>query len=116
MIVYMYQNNLNGMIYVGKTTGPLEERMEGHLHNKRHSLIDEAIREYGIENFTVRVIAHCDTREELDDYERYWISELDCVYPKGYNLVCHKRKSLSDLQKSSPVSHSFVTHEIYDKI
>ena len=55
MIVYMYQNNLNGMIYVGKTTRPLEERMEGHLHNKRHSLIDEAIREYGIENFTVRL-------------------------------------------------------------
>ena len=57
MLIYKITNKLNSMAYVGKTTKTLNERMIGHLHNRRHSLIDEAIHELGIENFTVEVLA-----------------------------------------------------------
>lgn len=57
MIICKITNLLDGKIYIGRTTKTLNKRMIGHLRNKRHSLIDEAIRTLGIENFKVKIIA-----------------------------------------------------------
>lgn len=67
MIVYKITNLLNGKAYVGRTTKTLNERMIGHLYNRRHSLIDEDIQKFGIENFKVEVLAECKTFEELKE-------------------------------------------------
>ena len=93
MEVYKITCLIDNKIYVGKTTKTLNERMRGHLSNKGHSLIDEAIQKYGIENFKIDVIAECDTVEELNELEKYWIRTLDCKFPNGYNLIGYDIKS-----------------------
>lgn len=95
MLIYKITNKLNGMAYVGRTIKSLDERMTGHRYNLRHSLIDEAIREYGIENFTVEVLETCKTVAELKEREIFYIHKFDCKFPKGYNLLGYdgKRKA-----------------------
>ena len=118
MLVYKITNNLNSMAYVGKTTKTLNERMIGHLYNRRHSLIDEAIQEFGIENFTVEILTECDTPEELDSLERKFIHDLNCVSPKGYNIIGYGIKTNEQIKVSSNVigEREIITAPIYDKI
>ena len=47
----------------------------------------------GAENFSREVLAECETPEELDAQERFYIKKLDCKHPKGYNLTDGGRRS-----------------------
>ena len=51
------------------------------------SNIGNAIRQYGRENFTIEVIEKCDSKEELNAYENYYIAYFDSKEPKGYNQI-----------------------------
>lgn len=84
MIVYKIENLINGKIYVGQTKKSLEKRIEQHKHNKK-SCIGKAIQEYGFENFHSEVIENCDSAEKLNEREKFWIKELNCKFPNGYN-------------------------------
>ena len=81
--IYGIINLVNGKIYVGQTTQSLKQRFGQHARAK--SYIGNAIRKYGRENFVCEIIEECTTLEELDERERFWIAEFDCIYPKGYN-------------------------------
>ena len=81
--IYGIINLVNGKIYVGQTQRTLKERIAEHKHGGLY--VDKAIRKYGWENFRAEVIEECTTLEELDERERFWIAEFDCIYPKGYN-------------------------------
>ncbi|MBR1580949.1 MAG: GIY-YIG nuclease family protein [Selenomonadaceae bacterium] len=85
MVIYRITNNLNGKIYIGQTQKTLRERMAGHLCDALY--VDNAIKKYGIENFTIEVVEDCETPEELNDRERYWIAFFNCIAPNGYNLT-----------------------------
>ena len=85
MVVYKITSCLNGMIYIGKTTRPLKERIGEHCRQKNTSLIDRAIQKHGIENFIVEIIEKCETPEQLNEREIFWIAELKCKHPFGYN-------------------------------
>ena len=85
MVVYKITSRLNGMIYIGKTTRPLKERIGEHCRQKNTSLIDRAIQKHGIENFIVEIIEQCETIEKLNEREIFWIAELNCKHPNGYN-------------------------------
>ena len=85
MIVYEITDLTNGKIYVGQTIGTLEHRFAQHKH--ADSLIGKAIREHGAENFLPEVIEKCQTREELNAREKFWIIALNSLYPSGYNVV-----------------------------
>lgn len=54
---------------------------------KKQSHVQHALHKYGIDSFLVSVIDHADSREMADERERYWISELNCKTPNGYNLT-----------------------------
>ncbi len=114
MIIYKITNLLDGKIYVGRTTKTLNKRMMGHLRNKRHSLIDEAIRTLGIENFKVEIIARCKTFEELKSLERYFIRELNCTLPNGYNVIGYKNAPKEQI--IVPGQKRAVTEKKYDEI
>jgi hypothetical protein len=45
-----------------------------------------AIQKYGVENFTIEVLEFCESQENLDDREVFWIDELD-TYNSGYNRI-----------------------------
>ena len=83
MVVYKITNLLNGKLYVGQTRQPIEKRFLQHFY--ADSPLGDAMRECGIENFTIEVIEHCDTQEQLDAREKFWIRVLNCTVPNGYN-------------------------------
>ena len=85
MVVYKITSLLNGMIYVGKTTRSLKERIGEHCRQKNTSLIDRAIQKHGLENFIVEVLEQCETIEQLNEREIFWIAKLNCKHPNGYN-------------------------------
>ena len=85
-VVYKITNKLNGRSYVGKTTRSIEERFGEHARHKKF-LVDKAICKYGRENFLVEVIEECETIEQLNEREIFWIAELNTKVPNGYNLT-----------------------------
>lgn len=87
MVVYKLTNRLNGMIYVGRTTRQLKERIGEHCRQKKSSLIDRAVQKHGIGNFNIEILEQCETIEQLNEREIFWIAELNCKYPNGYNLT-----------------------------
>lgn len=101
MIIYKVTNKINNKIYIGQTIRTLEERIKEHKR-KRSSSLYKAFNKYGIENFEFEIIDRCNTTEELNEKEIYWIKYYDCLIPKGYNLCegggqtngyCHREES-----------------------
>lgn len=87
MLIYKITCKLNDKNYVGKTTRSLEERIAEHLRNSRTSYIDRAIQKHGLEKFSVEIIETCEMLEQLNEREIFWIRELNCKNPNGYNLT-----------------------------
>ena len=85
MLIYKITNKFDGKLYVGQTQRTVEERFTEH--QKADSYIGCAIRKYGAESFTVEVIETCETIEQLNEREIFWIATFNCKYPNGYNLT-----------------------------
>ena len=84
-IIYEIENIINHKIYIGQTTRTLEERFKEH-RNKNFP-IGKAIRKYGEKIFVKVILAECETQEQLNELEIYWITKLNCKAPNGYNLT-----------------------------
>ena len=88
MIGYIYKitNSINGKIYIGKHLYDKPEIDESYWCSGVY--INRTIKKYGIENFTREIICICDTLDELNEKEKYWISTLNALDNKvGYNLT-----------------------------
>lgn len=90
--IYKIVNKINGKVYVGQSVD-IVERWKQHGYKAfnqnelaYNSAIHAAFRKYGIENFELVVLEECAV-SELDERERYWIQELDCLSPNGYNVL-----------------------------
>lgn len=81
--IYKITNKLNGKPYVGQTRQPIEKRFL--QHSKAKTPLGNAMRDCGIENFTIEVIEECATQVQANERERALIKELDCKVPNGYN-------------------------------
>ena len=81
--IYKMTNTLNGKLYVGQTTQPLEKRFL--QHSKARTPLGEAMRQCRLENFTIEVIEECATPAQTRERERFWIRVLKCKVPNGYN-------------------------------
>ena len=84
--IYCVENKTNQKLYIGKTTLTIQMRWSGHCACRGTSAIENAIRKYGPDNFTIREIDSAATREELNALERHWIAKLNTRAPCGYNL------------------------------
>lgn len=84
--IYRITNRINGKKYVGQTSRTLARRFLEHANNLKYA-IGQAMQKYGIENFAIELIEVCETREQANDRERYWIAFYDCIAPHGYNLT-----------------------------
>lgn len=71
--VYITTNLINGKRYIGKRSLP--EFDTKYLGSGK--LLKRAIKKYGKDNFKCKVIKWCETEEELNYYERYYIKEYD---------------------------------------
>ena len=86
MIIYVITNTINGKPYVGQTTRTLNERIFEHMHCRK-TCIGKAIQKYGWINFSVEVVEVCDTIEQLNEREKFWIAKYNSIAPNGYNLT-----------------------------
>lgn len=85
MIIYKVTNKLNGKIYIGQTIQSLKRRFANHAC-QGHCLYS-AIKKYSKENFKIQLLARCNSREEMNHRESYYIKLFNTLAPNGYNLT-----------------------------
>ena len=67
--IYLTTNLVNGMIYVGQhKSKEFTEKYFGSGIN-----IKRAIKKYGKDNFSVKLLEWCETQNDADCKERYWL-------------------------------------------
>jgi group I intron endonuclease len=86
VIIYKLENIENGKIYIGQTKHPLKKRIASHIKSKKYP-IGKALSKYGIDGFNVSVIDCAETKDILNEKEKYWIETFECRTPKGYNIT-----------------------------
>lgn len=114
MIIYKIENKINGHIYIGQTKQTLNARISSHLCTPLTSgmVVGKAFKKYGIESFLISIIDYAETKEVLNEKEKYWIKHYSCRGPNGYNLTDggdgmenpseETRKKLSAASKGRP--------------
>jgi hypothetical protein len=124
MLIYTATNKINGMVYVGKTKSSVEKRKSSHLQNAisySNMYFHRAVRENGIDGFDWEAVFKCDTQEELDAQERYWIRKFRKQGIKLYNILeGQQRTEWSEEQRNiySEIQHDAIQYceELSDKI
>lgn len=111
--IYLTANNVNNKIYIGKHKS---EKFNPEYYGSG-KLINIAINKYGKENFTVHLLCICNSLQELNDKEKFFIKSLNSTNLSiGYNISnggdggnttggkicvhkdnCHKYINLSEL-------------------
>jgi len=88
--IYMIENTINNKKYIGQTTNEkvLHGRYRGNTlcESVKNTHLKNSIRKYGEENFKISQICVCDTKEELNEKEIYYINlynTTNSIY--GYN-------------------------------
>lgn len=81
MQIYKIINCLNYKVYIGKDTSS-----DPNYYGSGVILI-RAIKKYGIENFTKEIIDTAETKDDLSEKEKYWISFYNSTEREiGYNI------------------------------
>jgi len=83
--IYITTNLINGKRYIGQKTS---EIFLGNKYLGSGKYIKLAIKKYGLDNFEVELIEECNSRDELNDREVYWISYYNaCKLRSFYNVA-----------------------------
>lgn len=77
MIIYKTTNLINNKIYIGK------DKNNNPKYFGSGKILKLAIKKYGIKNFKKEILEYCNTIEELDEREKYWINILNPEYNIG---------------------------------
>jgi group I intron endonuclease len=100
--IYKITNLTNNKIYVGQAVSHIlnhnkyrpygrEGRFRCHISeafsNKKNQshYLNNSIRKYGVDNFSLELLECCPLNMS-DEREIWYINELNCLYPNGYNL------------------------------
>jgi len=89
MFIYKITHIESGRIYIGQTIGTIENRWKDHCKGYKQptSHLHRAIQKYGVDSFKVEQVATALTLDELNNLEEKYITEYDCLSPKGYNIL-----------------------------
>ena len=87
--IYKITNNINGKCYIGQSVN-IEKRFNNHKiacnnpnDNGYKYPLYQAIRKYGIENFSFEILEECNIND-LDEREKFYIIKYNS-YNNGYN-------------------------------
>ncbi len=98
-VIYKVTNLINGKIYIGQTTHSVDSRFADYSKSK-YSIIGKAIKKYKPESFKKEIICRCNSIEEMNHREAYYIRLFKTLAPLGYNLDSGGRnKKLHTLTK-----------------
>ena len=84
-IIYKITNKVNGKSYIGQTRYSLEFRWRQHIHKKDNTYFHNAIKKYGVENFSIEILEECEV-SKLNEREIFYIAKLN-TFKEGYNLT-----------------------------
>lgn len=123
MIIYAIINKINGKFYIGQTTRTLAQRILEHRHCQK-TAIGKAIHNYGWENFSVSILEKCETLEQLNEREKFWIAEYNSIAPNGYNMTeggnngilsDESRLKISMANKGKKISEAKIGYRLSEK-
>lgn len=114
-VIYRFKNKINGKVYIGQTTKSLRKRVIQHLTNSRpttkahKTYFHKALNKYGIENFHLIILERCQTKQELDEREKYWIAYYNSTNRKyGYNIESGGKNGASGKKLSKEHKHKLL--------
>ncbi len=116
MIVYMTTNIVNGKRYIGQTIQSLEKRWVHHCTPTSGCFyLSNAIKYYGSKNFKLKILAKCNSIDEMNHREQYYIKLFGTLSPNGYNLMTgggNSKPSEDTLKKrSESLKRYYGSHE-----
>lgn len=86
MGIYKITNTINRKVYIGKSID-IEERWRQERYKQPNLHFANAVKKYGIENFSFEVLEEC-SEEQLDDKEKFYIKEYNSTDENlGYNIT-----------------------------
>lgn len=88
--IYKITNLLNGKIYIGQSKDIYNRYHQHHKYeykneNRSNFHLYQAIKKYGLNNFSIEVIELC-PQDELNEKEIYWIKYYNS-FEQGYNMT-----------------------------
>lgn len=96
--IYKITNIINNKVYIGQSIN-IEKRVKEHFYKVQcskdisfNSILHQAIRKYGAENFTWEVLIECSI-EDIDKLEQKYIQEYNSIAPNGYNILIGGQKT-----------------------
>ena len=119
MIIYKITNNLNGKVYIGLTLNPLDLRWNQHKGFAKRGCqkpLYVAMKNDGIDNFSIEEIDSTDNIITLGQLERKYIKEYKSQDKNfGYNLTAGGERCQWDANPRSKVTFDEVVQirEIY---
>lgn len=84
MYLYKITNNINNKIYIGITN---DYKRRWANHGTEDTVISNAIRKYGKNNFTFEVLESNISIEDIDQLEIDTIIKYNSLVPNGYNVA-----------------------------
>ena len=84
-IIYLLIDATNDKEYVGQTIRTLAERFYQHKHGDQY--VDRVIQKRGDDLIATAILKECNSKEELDYWEKHFIRSRDTMAPNGYNLT-----------------------------
>lgn len=85
--VYIYQNKINGKMYVGYTENFKKREAQHKYANIKSSMFHDAIKKYGWDNFKLLSLIELNSYEEMVNKEKEMIKNLGTFGEWGYNLT-----------------------------
>lgn len=83
--IYLTTNLINGRKYIGQKKSSYFKGT-GYLGSGK--ILKQAVEKYGWDNFSVELVEECDSKETLDEREKYWIKYYNAVDdPTYYNIA-----------------------------
>ena len=82
--IYVTTNLVNSKKYVGQRRICGKSSDDTYLGSG--NLIKRAINKYGTINFKREILEYCECPKKLNEREVFWINEINCFSPIGYNL------------------------------
>lgn len=82
--IYLTTNLINGKRYIGRH----KKEFFDPYYKGSGTLLTEAFKKYGINNFNTELIEECNSEEELNEREIYWIDHYNAAYRDDfYNIA-----------------------------
>lgn len=83
--IYITTNKINGKQYIGKKQS---STFDCNYFGSGSRLV-EALKKYGKQNFSTEIIEWCETKEQLNEREKYWIAKYNAVENESFYNIAH---------------------------